>query len=274
MKLGIVNTAYGASYQNPDGYRQMRAHGYEYADFQGLVGLDSPYYTDRELILREREAAEAAGIRFSQLHSLWPTHETTEAGFEEKVRYMEMALEIAPLLGCPRVVFHSEMPLGWDEDDEALAWRSNERFIARVLPAAERANVILCLENMPMKALSFSRVENMIHMVEQFDHPLLGMCFDTGHAAVFGDDCGDAVRRIGRHLQALHVHDNDGTADQHRLPGNGIIDWERFRVALHEVGFDGAFSFEASPSRELPPAEREAALLSLAAFGKRMIEKP
>lgn len=274
MKLGIINTAYGASFENPDGYRQMKAHGYDYTDFQGLADFDSPYYTNPDLALREREAAEAAGIRFSQLHSLWPTHETTAEGLEEKVRYMEKALEIAPLLGCPRVVFHSEMPLGWDTDDEALAWRANERFIARVLPAAERANVILCLENMPMKALSFSRVENMIRMVEQFDHPLLGMCFDTGHAAVFGDDCADAVRRIGRYLQALHIHDNDGTADQHRLPGDGIIDWERLRVALREVGFDGAFSFETELSRDLPPAEREAALLSLAAFGKHMIEKP
>ena len=271
MKLGIVNTAYGASYQNPDGYRRMRAHGYECTDFQGLVGLDSPYYTDLDLIRREREAARAAGIRFSQLHSLWPTHETTAEGVEEKVIYMEKALEIARLLDCPRVVFHSEMPLGWDTDDEALAWRANERFIARVLPAAERTNVILCLENMPMKALSFSRVENMIRMVEQFDHPLLGMCLDTGHAAVFGDDCGDAVRRIGRYLQALHIHDNDGTADQHRLPGDGIIDWERLRLALHEAHFTGSFSFECSPPRTLPDAEREKALLSLAEFGKRMI---
>lgn len=273
MKLGIVNTAYGASFENPDGYRAMRAHGYECADFQYLTDKNSPYYQNADLLRRERAAAEAAGIVFSQLHSLWPTHETTEKGLEEKILYMEKAIEIAPLLGCPRVVFHSEMPLGWDTDDEALAWRANERFIARVLPAAERANVILCLENMPMKALSFSRVENMIRMVEQFDHPLLGMCFDTGHAAVFGDDCGDAVRRIGRHLQALHVHDNDGTADQHRLPGDGVIDWERFRVALHEVGFDGTFSFETSPARELPPAEREKALLSLAAFGKYMMGK-
>ncbi|MBQ8173853.1 MAG: sugar phosphate isomerase/epimerase [Clostridia bacterium] len=274
MKLGITNNAYNATWENPDGYRKMREHGYEYADFQELTNRRSPYYTDRTLVYREREAAEAAGVHFYQLHSLWPTRETTEEGWEEKVHYMEMALEIAPLLGCPRVVFHSDMPLGWDKDDEELAWHSNERFVTRVLPAAERANVILCIENMPMKALSFSRVENMIRLVEQFDHPLFGMCLDTGHAAVFGDDCGDAVRRIGRHLQALHVHDNDGSADQHLLPGQGVIDWERFRVSLHEVGFDGSFSFETAPSRELPPAERETAFLSLAAFGKRMIEKP
>ena len=272
MKLGITNTAYDATWKNPSGYLKMREHGYECADFQGLLNKDSDYYHNTDLLLREYAAAEAAGISFSQLHGIWPTDDSTEAGRTEKAEHLAWAIEHAHLLHCTRVVYHPDMPLGWFADDEALVYRSNLAMIRRLLPTAEKHGVCVCIENMPMTKIGFSRVERMMELVHEIDHPLFGMCLDTGHVAVFGEQPADAVRLIGDKLFALHVHDNDGTADQHRLPGTGIVDFDSFRAALHEAGFDGTFSFETSPSGQLPPTEREAALIELAAFGKRMIQ--
>ena len=71
MKLGITNTAYDASYKNPEGYLKMREHGYDCADFQGLADKNSEYYKDKELLAREKATADAAGIKFSQLHGIF-----------------------------------------------------------------------------------------------------------------------------------------------------------------------------------------------------------
>ena len=270
MKLGITNTAYNASYENPEGYLKMREHGYECADFQGLADKNSEYYRDSDLLRREREAADDAGISFSQLHGIWPAYETSIEGLREKRDHLIWAIKHAHLLRCKRIVYHPDMPLGFDTDGEEI-YKSNLETVKLLLPFAEEAGVTLCIENMPFVAAQFSRVHKMAELVEEVDHPLFKMCLDTGHAAVFGDDCGDAVRRIGKNLSALHVHDNDGTADQHLMPYRGVINWENFLSTLGEVGFDGVFSFEASPKKTLPPEELEKARIELARLGKKMI---
>ena len=162
------------------------------------------------------------------------------------------------------------MPLGFDKDGIEI-YKSNLETAKFLLPYAEAQGLMICIENMPFTAAQFSRVYKMAELVEEVNHPLFKMCLDTGHAAVFGDGCGDTVRRIGKNLAALHVHDNDGTTDQHLLPYRGVINWEEFLSALGEVGFDGVFSFETAPKRTLPPDELEKARCELANLGKAMI---
>lgn len=270
MKLGITNTAYDASYNNPEGYLKMREHGYECADFQGLADKNSEYYKNKDLLAKEKAAADAAGIKFSQLHGIWPAYETTPEGLKEKREHLIWAIENAHLLGCERVVYHPDMPLGFDADGEEI-YRSNLETAKVLLPYAKKHNVTVCIENMPFTAAQFSRACRMIELVEEIDHPLFKMCLDTGHVAVFGDDCGEAVKRIGKHLAALHVHDNDGTADQHILPYLGVINWEGFVKALGEIGFSGTLSFETAPKKNLPKDELEAARIKLAQLGMKMI---
>jgi len=44
----------------------------------------------------------------------------------------------------------------------------------------------------------------------------LGVTLDIGHAKVNGEDWGEFVTEFGHRIQVCHLHDNDGTADQHR----------------------------------------------------------
>ena len=36
----------------------------------------------------------------------------------------------------------------------------------------------------------------------------VGICWDTGHGALSGQDQGEAIRKIGKRLKAMHVNDN------------------------------------------------------------------
>jgi len=36
-----------------------------------------------------------------------------------------------------------------------------------------------------------------------------------------------ALEKLAPHIVTCHLHDNDGYSDQHALPGNGTINWEK-----------------------------------------------
>ena len=44
--------------------------------------------------------------------------------------------------------------------------------------------------------------------------------------------------RVTDRLIALHLHDNDGAGDQHRIPFTGTIDWDRLAPLIAATGYD------------------------------------
>ncbi|MBO5051813.1 MAG: sugar phosphate isomerase/epimerase [Clostridia bacterium] len=234
-----------------EGYTRMRQAGFTCADLSVICNTKGIYYTAdletaKEMARAECAAAAAAGIRIHQVHGPWPTDDTTAENRKEKIGFMERAIRLTPAFGARYLVIHSDMPLGWWKEDEALAWQTNTALLRAILPIAEEEGVTICIENMPMTALAISRTKRMYEFVQEINHPNLGMCLDTGHANVFGDDCGDMVRLIAPVLKVLHVHDNLGDKDAHLPPYQGTINWESFTAALRETGFNGVLSIEAS----------------------------
>jgi sugar phosphate isomerase/epimerase len=66
-----------------------------------------------------------------------------------------------------------------------------------------------------------------------------GMCFDTGHWHSFsgGNKAGTVrewVTQLKGFIRHLHVHDNDGSCDQHLGLGQGAFPWDDFFGALAE----------------------------------------
>jgi sugar phosphate isomerase/epimerase len=90
---------------------------------------------------------------------------------------------------------------------------------------------------------------------------------------VFGLSPAEAVRMIGHEcLACLHVHDNNGRNDLHWPPYAGVIDWADFSRALHEIGFDGAFSLETNVSAKIPPSVRPLWEKALAATARELTQ--
>ena len=117
------------------------------------------------------------------------------------------------------------------------------RTLDEVLPLAEKLDVTICLENI---FRPINSVDDVIYFNEKFRSEHLGACFDSGHANIteFGQnfpDCpvykayngweepprwdAQVLDRLLPYIVDCHLHDNDASADQHRLPGKGTIDW-------------------------------------------------
>ena len=235
-----------------EGYKRMKAAGYDCADYGYLSVTGGYLYTGtlEDAIAdakREREIAATHGITISQAHGPWPTYDTTPELRREKLKWMERAIRITPHLGTPYLVIHPDLPFGWYEElDPEFTRKTNVEMFEALLPIAEEVGTVICLENMPTEPYTMSPTPEIYKFIQQINHPNLQMCLDTGHAHVFGHDCGDMVRLIAPVLKVMHVHDNLVVHDMHLWPHEGTIDWDSFSKALADIKYDGVLSLEAS----------------------------
>lgn len=128
------------------------------------------------------------------------------------------------------------------------------RTIEALLPEAEAHGLVIAIENTVAPSTTPAVVASL---VGSFNSPHLACCLDTGHAHVMDADAprtiaqlqpyvregawnhhvvltpfAEAVRLLAPWIVTCHVHDNDATGDEHRLPGEGKIDWKRYLAAL------------------------------------------
>jgi hypothetical protein len=73
----------------------------------------------------------------------------------------------------------------------------------------------------------------------------VGICYDTGHAHLEKDK---VLPDVLDDIQAIHIDDNDGRADNHAWPFEGTTNWPRFAEQLVVSGF--AFPLILEPDDE------------------------
>jgi sugar phosphate isomerase/epimerase len=93
--------------------------------------------------------------------------------------------------------------------------------------------------------------EEFLEIVNFSDSECLGIHIDTGHSHLLGN-LMRIVELAGDRLFSLHIHDNHGQRegghwDEHLIPGEGDIDWERLLSTLASVNYNGALVVEVPP---------------------------
>ena len=261
MKIGITESSYHL-YPKENRYHHIKSDGYDYVDFSMSNTEQEPYTLEGDafeaFFAQERAMADEAGVTIWQVHGpwRWPPQDGTEEDRAERMEKMKTSIRGTALLGCKNWIVHPIMPFGINErgtEDAQKTWDLNVVFMRELLAYAKEYDIIICFENMPMPNFSLGSVEAIMRFVREMDDDHFRVCLDTGHVNVFPEQSlYDAVLMIGDKLQTLHVHDNSGRSDEHKLPWFGTADWEGFGRALCEIGFSGVFSYETEPSRSLP----------------------
>ncbi len=140
-------------------------------------------------------------------------------------------IEMAAALGTDVIVLHAAA--GRPLDGQA-------RSLEALAPLAARLGVRIALENLPREG--FGRIDELF---ARFGPELLGLCYDSGHGNIACDATGD-LRRLGGRLIALHLNDNDGTGDQHRIPFTGTVAWPAVAAAIAASGYRKCVNLELS----------------------------
>jgi len=119
-----------------------------------------------------------------------------------------------------------------------------------------------------------SAVDELLDLIAAINSPAVGIAFDTSHANVEGIDLPAAVREFGDLICCTHISDNDGSDDQHLMPGGGSIEWPPFIAALREVAYDGLFNLEIPGESHPDPQVRSMKLRHALDVASRLVEAP
>jgi sugar phosphate isomerase/epimerase len=107
-------------------------------------------------------------------------------------------------------------------------------------PLARRLSIKIALENMENDDF-----EDLGRLLSAYGPEFLGLCYDSGHGNI-GTSGLDNLERLGDRLVSVHIHDNDGTEDQHGLPFSGTIDWRRLAKIIAASSYQGCASLECN----------------------------
>ncbi len=229
-----------------------------------------------------KEAAEENGIAFAQAHVAFPMYLEGKDEFNE---YMLLAAEknlaICKYLGSPALIVH---PIVMDDREKREGL--NLAMYRKLIPAAKKYGVKICLENLmglfrdrPIQGVCSTTEEACMYidtLNEEAGEELFGFCFDTGHANVVGINMREFIKKMGKRLICLHLHENDRVYDEHIIPFTHVcpgLDWESVIAGLQEVGYRGAISFETFTGVRLMPQDVKPEVLRLISAIGRYLRK-
>lgn len=264
MKL-VLNICGVVKYCGDEKAAQMaKAAGFEGVDYDICImekGTDDIWHSDAyaEEAKRIREIFESAGVPIRQTHAPFRFTKWTDKEYFEGfiMPTMKRAVEVSALLGAKVVVAHPLHFMKYAGNEEEI-FEMNMKYYRELIPIAERMGIKVAVENMfqwdDLRNLpahdTCSRIDEFIRYVDTLDSEYIVACLDVGHVGLprpDGLESWDFVRALGHdRLKSLHIHDNDYKNDQHQLPYQGRIDWDKVTQALGEIDYDGDFTYEIS----------------------------
>ena len=203
---------------------------------------------------RLRETAGELGMDFVQSHAPGGNPLSRGDRWDLLLASTVRSIEICGMLGIPNTVVH----LGWafdlpyeDKAAEEVYFKRNMEFVEKLFPAMEKTGVKVLVENTThanmQNAWYLYTGREMKDFLAYADHPLLGACWDTGHANVEGHQYDD-ITALGDDLCAIHFNDNRGGGDEHVLPYLGTMSVDEVMCGLRDIGYRGVFTFECDSS--------------------------
>jgi len=218
----------------------------------GPVGMT----TSAEDLRAVRRAVEAAGLQLSGLATglYWGANAASaDATVRQKAeailrRQIECAqhLGIDAVLVVPGAVGVDFVP-GAEVVPYETAYRRANEFIKAALPAAQKAGVTLCIENVWNKFL-LSPIE-MRWFLDELRHESVGSYFDVGNALLVGYP-EDWITTLGKRIRRVHFKDfrrNVGTIDGFCDLLSGDVNWPAVMQALRKTGYNGWVAGEMIP---------------------------
>jgi len=156
-------------------------------------------------------------------------------------------METAEKLGCGHLIVHPGSGKYDKRDHYDMAKNLLAKSTEELVKGAEERGLTLALENMLASRDGLrvgTRAAELREVIESLSEGNLGICLDTGHAHYNGLEAWTETKDAGDLLIDLHVNDNDGSKDEHRVPGEGTLNWRPFVKALEEANYRGVFMLE------------------------------
>ncbi len=166
------------------------------------------------------------------------------------VELVRNRIDMTARLGGDAVVMH------------ATHWMANERkgcpaddqlrkSLDTLEPFARTRNVRIAIEN-----LVPARTDLFRDLFAQYSPDFLAFCYDSGHHNISSEN-PSSLELFKDRLGAVHLHDNDGSDDQHNLIFTGSINWDRIAALMADSAYSKCINMELRWNRSLYANENE-----------------
>ena len=179
------------------------------------------------------------GIERKVLHA--PFNELFPCAIDKKARALaaeryRQAIELAKRYGSTKVIIHGGYnpwiyyPV-WYVEQSILFWKG---FLK------DDPGVEIVLEN-----VLETDPQWLLDIVKGVDDPRLKLCLDIGHVNAYSKiPLVDWLESWAPYLSHFHIHNNDGSRDQHNALNDGNIPMKDFLLRAEELCPNATFTFE------------------------------
>ena len=179
----------------------------------------------------------------SLLHA--PYNELFPCAIDKKIRALaaeryRQAIDLAKRYGSEKVIIHGGyngwlyFPV-WFTEQSIEFWKDSLR---------EDPGVEIVLENVLEREPGW-----LLDIVKAVDHPRLKLCLDIGHVNAYSNvSVFDWLEQWAPYLSHFHIHNNDGSRDQHNALFDGSIPIEELLERAEAFCPDATFTLELMKS--------------------------
>jgi len=163
---------------------------------------------------------------------------------EASISYINQAIDVADRLGiryisvCPGFTLFGQ--------NRELGFNLFKGSLYKILEhAAEFNNFEILIEpahKFETNIIIF--IEDSLRLLEEMNESSLGLVLDTGHLNVNKESFSDAVRLLGSYIKHIHIDDNHGYNDDHLIPGEGNINFQKVILDLKKINYKGFLTVE------------------------------
>lgn len=137
---------------------------------------------------------------------------------------VHQSMEMAKLIGCRAVVFHSNYITGFKSFPYRDRWvKENAEYYHNLLNEYPMLEVYI--ENM------FDDSPELLRRLAEAmsDEPRFGLCFDAAHAYLWNLPLGTWLDQLSPYIRHVHINDNFKDEDSHLAIGTGTLPWDILR---------------------------------------------
>lgn len=206
-----------------------------------------------------RDYADSLNMKIFTTHGNGTGYKNIKEDDEVLIKNVLKDLKATKLLGAEICVIHTAGNYHLPPDTpKEIMHQFNYELFDKTLPLAKELGIKLATETFGSSSRYgcidfFGDINNFLDgfmpLYNKYGDTFC-VCVDTGHtnlATGFNNpQVSQVIKKLSSHVQALHLHDNNGLKDQHKIPGTGDINWESVFGALKEINYKGAYNLEIS----------------------------
>lgn len=185
----------------------------------------------------EKNALDGTGNWLSQI----------EAQRKNGIELVKNRIFMSNKLSCEVIILHFKREPD-NESEKQKYWNVVHKSLDELRSYAQKYNVKIALENYDNE-----NSHEIKKLLSEYGSDFLGLCYDSGHGNI-----GNGIKTLEElkdRLISIHLHDNNGKSDQHKLLFSGTLDWDKLARIIAKSSYKKCISMEVSMKNSNIPDE-------------------